>query len=392
MAQLPYTQAVQRFRENDERFDQFLNDTLGTGVWVTAGGQSKETLPHLLTRVTDEINGAISGVFAARDQAVASASAAQAYATTVASQAGTVASQASTVNTQYNAVNSAALVVEANRAQVAANTANVAANTVQVANDRAFVDDTLAQMEALATVGIAQADTKANGDTLAASLPNGAHVRVREDETATPSGITVTYTVASGALTSPVPDTAMNILYACAQDGASLAELPIPNLPPERTVIVPVAGFYSAGDGGGGQFYWQYNSNETPVPGMIINPAGNVGAGRWKRVVYSGAGDVVDLTYSASLDWDMNDGYMFRVTLTGDTELQLPANLKPGTHIMYVYQDAIGGHIMTFQTGYRAPRGLLPVLSTIPDGVDILTFVSDGVKVDVNIQANMLEG
>lgn len=104
------------------------------------------------------------------------------------------------------------------------------------------------------------------------------------------------------------------------------------------------------------------------------------------------AGDVVDLTYSASLDWDMNDGYMFRVTLTGDTELQLPANLKPGTHIMYVYQDAIGGHIMTFQTGYRAPRGLLPVLSTIPGGVDILTFVSDGVKVDVNIQANMLEG
>lgn len=224
----------------------------------------------------------------------------------------------------------------------------------------------------------------------AAVVPDGSTVIVAADESQ--GGVRVTYTVASGALTSPVPDTTMNILYACAQDVASLAEMPIPNLPPERTVIVPVAGFYSAGDGGGGQFYWQYNSNETPVPGMIINPAGNVGAGRWKRVVYFGAGDVVDLTYSASLDWNMNDGYMFRVTLTGDTELQLPANLKPGTHIMYVYQDAIGGHIMTFQTGYRAPRGLLPVLSTIPDGVDILTFVSDGVKVDVNIQANMLEG
>lgn len=232
--------------------------------------------------------------------------------------------------------------------------------------------------------------TYAEAVTLASTLQDGAIIHVESDETM--GGVRVRYTVASGLLTDPVADTAMNILYAGAQDGASLAELPIPNLPPERTVIVPVAGFYSAGDGGGGQFYWQYNSNETPVPGMIINPAGNVGAGRWKRVVYSGVGDVVDLTYSASLDWDMNDGYMFRVTLTGDTELQLPANLKPGTHIMYVYQDAIGGHIMTFQTGYRAPRGLLPVLSTIPDGVDILTFVSDGVKVDVNIQANMLEG
>ena len=108
----------------------------------------------------------------------------------------------------------------------------------------------------------------------------------------------------------------------------------------------------------------------------------------WSKLV----GSVEVLSYNASLDWDMNFAYMFKVTLTGNTVLQAPINLKPGTWIMYVKQDAVGGRTMNFQAPiYRGPRGLLPILSTLPNAVDILTFVSDGVKVDVNIQANLQE-
>ena len=100
-------------------------------------------------------------------------------------------------------------------------------------------------------------------------------------------------------------------------------------------------------------------------------------------------GSVDVLVFSASQDWDVAQSYMFELTLTGNTELQLPTNLRAGTWIMYVKQDATGNRTMDFQTGFRGPRGLLPVLSTLPGAVDILSFISDGTNIDVSIQANM---
>src|SRR5438128_606669 len=50
---------------------------------------------------------------------------------------------------------------------------------------------------------------------------------------------------------------------------------------------VTVRGYYAAGDGGGGQFYWDPNSTENDDGGITIVPASNPSSGRWKRSLQS---------------------------------------------------------------------------------------------------------
>src|SRR5450432_2178717 len=50
---------------------------------------------------------------------------------------------------------------------------------------------------------------------------------------------------------------------------------------------VNVLGFYAAGDGGGGEFYWDGTLTTTPVAGVIIQSA-SVATGRWVRIISDG--------------------------------------------------------------------------------------------------------
>ena len=100
-------------------------------------------------------------------------------------------------------------------------------------------------------------------------------------------------------------------------------------------------------------------------------------------------GGILILPYASSLNWDLETSFMFKTTLTGSVTLNIPSNIRAGSWIMYVVQDNVGGRQMTFDAAYLGPRGLLPVLSTLPNAVDILSFVSDGVTVAVSIQANL---
>lgn len=47
---------------------------------------------------------------------------------------------------------------------------------------------------------------------------------------------------------------------------------------------VHVGGFWSLADSGGGSFYWDASSTDADDLGTCINPTGNVGPGRWKRI------------------------------------------------------------------------------------------------------------
>lgn len=49
--------------------------------------------------------------------------------------------------------------------------------------------------------------------------------------------------------------------------------------------LTVVEGYYLAGDGGGGSFYWDSASTEADNGGTVILPAGYAGTGRWKRVI-----------------------------------------------------------------------------------------------------------
>src|SRR5690242_14859122 len=52
---------------------------------------------------------------------------------------------------------------------------------------------------------------------------------------------------------------------------------------PSSQIAVNVLGYYSAGDGGGGQFYWDSTSSATHNGGTVIAPTAG-GTGRWKWV------------------------------------------------------------------------------------------------------------
>jgi hypothetical protein len=69
------------------------------------------------------------------------------------------------------------------------------------------------------------------------------------------------------------------------QNMAALLVLPKPVVATGRTLVVYVAGYYEQGDGGEGDWYWASNSNEVHDAAMVVNPPGNEGAGRWKRVL-----------------------------------------------------------------------------------------------------------
>lgn len=62
----------------------------------------------------------------------------------------------------------------------------------------------------------------------------------------------------------------------------NIAELKLRKGTPESTV--EVLGYYTEGDGGGGNFYWDNTSTETDNGGTIISVS-TVGIGRWKRNV-----------------------------------------------------------------------------------------------------------
>lgn len=53
---------------------------------------------------------------------------------------------------------------------------------------------------------------------------------------------------------------------------------------PTGTVIY-MAGYHTAGDMGSGFFKWDSSSTATDDAGLVVNPTGNAGAGRWLRIV-----------------------------------------------------------------------------------------------------------
>jgi hypothetical protein len=129
---------------------------------------------------------------------------------------------------------------------------------------------------------------------------------------------------------------------------ASMAALPAPALQAGRTMVVYMAGFYTLGDGGEGDWYWEANNNEAPVTGMIIAPPGHVGPGRWKR---SYQGDVLPEYFGAvgNFEWTTQQGTVDTVALQTalcwcnrkGSILRPMAGKKYLTDTLYLYYDAV---------------------------------------------------
>jgi hypothetical protein len=87
------------------------------------------------------------------------------------------------------------------------------------------------------------------------------------------------------------------------------------------------------------------------------------------------------LTDGASIAWNLNTQQAGIVTLGGNRTLANPTNMQAGsTYTLIVKQDATGSRTLAYGSNYKWPGGTTPTLTAGANGVDILTFISDGSK------------
>ena len=86
------------------------------------------------------------------------------------------------------------------------------------------------------------------------------------------------------------------------------------------------------------------------------------------------------LTDGATITWDTSLGRVATLTLgAAGRTMAAPTNLKVGTYILRVYQDATGSRTITsWNAVFKWTAAVDPVLSTGANKLDIITFFSDG--------------
>jgi hypothetical protein len=84
------------------------------------------------------------------------------------------------------------------------------------------------------------------------------------------------------------------------------------------------------------------------------------------------------LTDGVTISWNTDLGRIATVTLGGNRTMAAPTNLKAGTYILYVIQDATGSRTLTWNSVFKWTAAVAPVLTTTAARRDIMTFVSDG--------------
>ena len=127
------------------------------------------------------------------------------------------------------------------------------------------------------------------------------------------------------------------------------------------------------------------------VEDVRVDASGNVGIATTSPVAkldVSGSFSVAKanvlnqtLTYGANAftNWDASLGQVATVTLTGsNTTLNVATNLRVGTYILHVIQDATGNRLITFGSGYKFTGAFSPPLTSNANARDIFSFISDG--------------
>ena len=87
------------------------------------------------------------------------------------------------------------------------------------------------------------------------------------------------------------------------------------------------------------------------------------------------------LTDGGTINWNLDEQQVAKVTLAGNRTLANPTNKRDGgTYILDVIQDGTGSRTLSYGSDYVWPGGVEPTLSTTAGSRTILTFVSDGTK------------
>ena len=84
------------------------------------------------------------------------------------------------------------------------------------------------------------------------------------------------------------------------------------------------------------------------------------------------------LTDGATINWDTSLGSVATVTLGGNRIIAAPTNLKIGSYILHIIQDGSGSRTVTWNSVFKWPAGVAPVLTTTANRRDLFSFVCDG--------------
>jgi hypothetical protein len=84
------------------------------------------------------------------------------------------------------------------------------------------------------------------------------------------------------------------------------------------------------------------------------------------------------LTDGATINWDTSLGSVATVTLGGNRVIAAPTNLKIGSYILHIIQDGSGNRTVTWNSIFKWPAGVAPVLTTTGNRRDLFSFVCDG--------------
>ena len=84
------------------------------------------------------------------------------------------------------------------------------------------------------------------------------------------------------------------------------------------------------------------------------------------------------LTDGGTINWDTSLGSVATVTLGGNRTIAAPTNLKIGSYILHIIQDGSGNRTVTWNSIFKWPAGVAPVLTTTGNRRDLFSFVCDG--------------
>lgn len=119
----------------------------------------------------------------------------------------------------------------------------------------------------------------------------------------------------------------------------------------------------------------------TPLTGTEVFPLVQAGVTvKMPASVLTARGITQTLTYGATVAWDVSQGNIATVTLTGNATVAMPTNLQAGNYALLVLQDATGGRSLSFAAGYKWPSGVIPQAIAAANSLTVFYFVSDGVN------------
>jgi hypothetical protein len=84
------------------------------------------------------------------------------------------------------------------------------------------------------------------------------------------------------------------------------------------------------------------------------------------------------LTDGSTINWNTSLGSVATVTLGGNRIIAAPTNLKIGSYILHIIQDGSGNRTVTWNSIFKWPAGVAPVLTTTANRRDLFSFVCDG--------------